>query len=186
MSAQPMNIVESHAAAHPRQMRAARCRRETPTPAPTTSMRVVCKRARRCAGASLLEVLVAVSLLASSLLGLAAAQLTALRDADAQARRAHASWMAASIAETMRVPALAAPMLERSRASIEKLVPGARIAFADGARDIGTIVVQWASTPSAQKRVHERVQSPATGPCAFAAHHAAVHCIMQPFVPGGA
>lgn len=152
------------------------------TPEPPMTMRVVGRRARRYTGASLLEVLVAVSLLATSLLGVAAGQLAALRDADAQARREHASWMVVSIAETMAVPELAATMLERSRASIEKRLPGARISLTDEASDIGTIIVHWARTPGVQ--VH--ASSAEAGPCGPAAQGEAAHCIAQPFAAGGA
>lgn len=156
--------------------------RKIRTPVPPATTRAARASARRCAGASLLEVLVAVSLLAVSVLGLAAAQLAALRDGGAQARREQASWMAASIAETMGMPAWAAPMLARSRASIETVLPGARLSFADGANGIGTIIVHWGRT----QEVQQGAQRPEAGPCGIAPGSGRVHCIVQPFAASGA
>lgn len=170
------------AAAQRHRVCAERCFPTIGTPGSSMAKRAVGASARRCAGASLLEVLVAVSLLAVSLLGLAAVQLAALRDGEAQARHDEASWMAASIAETMRMPEWAAPMLERSRASIEQVLPGARISLVDEASDIGMIIVHWPRSAGGQ----ERVQSPDEGPCGPAADRGAVHCIAQPFAVGGA
>jgi hypothetical protein len=158
------------------------CLRNIRTLVPPLATRAVRANARRCAGASLLEALVAVSLLAVSLLGLAAAQLAALRDGGAQARREQASWMAASIAETMRMPAWAAPMLARSRASIETELPGARLSFGDEAAGIGTIIVHWGRAQDAQ----QGAQRPEAGPCGLTPESGRVHCIVQPFAAGGA
>lgn len=139
-------------------------------------------RAHRCAGASLLEVLVAVSLLGVSLLGLAAVQVAALRDTDALAMREQAFWMAASVAEAMRVPELAAPVLARLRVSSPAALPGARISLADETSDVGAAIVHWARAPGER----ERAQSPDAGPCLAAQAGEPVRCIALPFASGGA
>lgn len=139
-------------------------------------------RARRCAGASLLEVLVAVSLLGVSLLGLAGVQLAALRDTDALAVREQAFWMAASVAEAMRAPESAVPALARLRVSSTAVLPGARISLADETGDVGTAMVHWVRSPGE----FERAQSADAEPCLAAPASGLVHCIALPFASSGA
>ena len=138
----------------------------------------------RCAGASLLEVLVAVSLLATSLLGMAAAQIAAVRDADTRSMREHASWEVASIAEAMRVPESSAPVLARARASIHAAIPNARISFADEASDVGTIMIHWARIPGMQASSELSNEES----CGFVLAHGPADCVAWPFAgfAGGA
>lgn len=135
---------------------------------------------RGCAGASLLEVLVAVSLLAVSLLGVAAAQIAALRDANAQTNRVRASWVAASIAEAMQAPEWASFVLTRSRAYAAAALPGARISIVDEADDVGAVAVRWTSAPS----MLEQWRPSAGGACAVADGRAPANCIALPFASG--
>lgn len=139
-------------------------------------------RVRRCAGASLPEVLVAVSLLGVSLLGLAAVQLAALRDTDTLAMRQQAFWIAASVAEAMRAPESAVPVLARLRASGAAALPGARLSLTDETGDVGAAIVHWARSPGEP----ERAQSPDAEPCLAAPASEPVRCIALPFASGGA
>ncbi|WP_146014085.1 type IV pilus modification PilV family protein [Trinickia dabaoshanensis] len=129
---------------------------------------------RGCAGASLLEVLVAVSLLAVSLLGIAAAQLASLGDVETQTRRAHASWLAASTAETVRLRAGSSSLLEHSRARAQAVIPGGQVDVVDEAHEVGAVLVHWPG------RV-ELGRSGLRSPCAVGADPALTHCIALPF-----
>ena len=144
--------------------------------------RVNLVRVHRCAGASLLEVLVAVSLLGVSLLGLAAVQLAALRDTDVLAMREQAFWTAASVAEAMRVPESAVPVLARLRVWGTAALPGARISLADETGDVGAAIVHWARSPGES----ERAQSPDAEPCRAAPASEPVRCIALSFASGSA
>ena len=104
--------------------------------------------ARRCAGASLLEVLIAVALLAVSLLGVAAMQLAALGDERAQTNRARASWMAASMAEAMRLPERSSLVLAALRGYASVELPDAHISIVDDTAAVGAVAVRWASARS--------------------------------------
>jgi hypothetical protein len=129
-------------------------------------------------GSSLLEVLVALSLLATSMLGAAAVQLAALRGADEQARREHASWIAASVAEGMRSPQAASTMFERSQGRAESLLPGARMSIvAEHAPGVGMVAMQW---PRGTGAFGEE-QAPGHNACPFAERIARAHCIALPF-----
>lgn len=129
-------------------------------------------------GSSLLEVLVALSLLATSMLGAAAVQLAALRGADEQARREHASWIAASVAEGMRSPQAASTMFERSQGRAENLLPGARVSIvAEHAPGVGMVAMQWPRKAGA----FGEEQAPGRNACPFAERIAPAHCIALPF-----
>lgn len=59
-----------------------------------------------CGGSSLIEVMLAVALMAVTALGLIAGQLWSAREARAMAMREHAAWMADSVVEAMHVPSM--------------------------------------------------------------------------------
>jgi len=130
--------------------------------------------ARESIGASLLEVLVALSLLAVSLLGVAAAQLAALRDVDAQMRHAHTTWLTASIAEAMRLPEGPSTMFEHSRAQTAAVLAGGQVEIVDEARDVRAIVVRWLESAPPERL-------PAAGSCANGDGQALTRCVAFPF-----
>jgi Tfp pilus assembly protein PilV len=66
-----------------------------------------CNRASASSGSSLIEVMLAVALMAVTTLGLIAGQLWTAREARAMALREQAAWIADSVAEAMRTPASA-------------------------------------------------------------------------------
>ena len=129
------------------------------------------------AGSSLLEVLVSISLVAVCLLGVAAAQLAALRDADAQTNRARASWLAVSIVEAMRVPELSSLVLARSRADAAAALPGARISFVDEAGGLSAVAVRWALAPS----LSGPRPSASAGACPSTEGQGTTECLALPF-----
>ncbi len=142
-------------------------------------IRPVRARPSRFGGSSLLEVLVALSLLATSMLGAAAVQLASLRGADEQAYREHASWIAASVTEAMRLPEAASTMFAHSRERAATLLPGARVSVVEGAGSMGMIAVQWArglDAPGVD-------QAPGPNACPFAERIALAHCIALPIAP---
>ncbi|EIF28350.1 hypothetical protein BCh11DRAFT_03739 [Burkholderia sp. Ch1-1] len=61
-------------------------------------------RESTCGGSSLIEVMLAVALMAVTALGLIAGQLWTAREARAMAMREHAAWIADSVAEAMCAP----------------------------------------------------------------------------------
>lgn len=63
-------------------------------------------RSTRHRGSSLIEVMLAVALMAVTALGLIAGQLWTAREARAMAMREHAAWIADSVAEAMREPSV--------------------------------------------------------------------------------
>ncbi|MFL6643037.1 MAG: prepilin-type N-terminal cleavage/methylation domain-containing protein [Paraburkholderia fungorum] len=99
-------------------------------------------RSTRHRGSSLIEVMLAVALLAVTTLGLIAGQLWIAREARAMAMREHAAWIADAVAEAMREPAagdaairqwsaLAAALLPHGEASVrESGVSAARVTWA--------------------------------------------------------
>ncbi|CAB3803265.1 hypothetical protein LMG28690_05762 [Paraburkholderia caffeinilytica] len=62
------------------------------------------RRSTKHKGSSLIEVMLALALMAVSALGLIAGQLWTAREARAMAMREHAAWIADSVAEAMREP----------------------------------------------------------------------------------
>lgn len=133
---------------------------------------------RWCEGASLLEVLVALSLLAVSLVGLAATQLAAQRDADAQARHERAAWMTVSIAEAMRVPSRPSAVLARARALASAALPGAGVSIVDDTMGLRAVVVHWergAAGAFAQGRLSD------ADPCIRTQAHTPANCVALPF-----
>lgn len=141
-------------------------------------MKFVRSYERGGSGASLLEVLIALSLMATSILGAASAQLSALRHVQEQVHREHASWIAASIAEAMQLSAGVSNALARQRERAQTLLPGARITIADEANRIGAVAVEWASGPSGLSSAW----APGFGSCSMA-HSPTVRgqCIALPF-----
>jgi len=100
-------------------------------------------RSTRHRGSSLIEVMLAVALLAVTTLGLIAGQLWIAREARAMAMREHAAWIADAVAEAMREPAagdaairqwsaLAAALLPHCEASVRESggVSAARVTWA--------------------------------------------------------
>lgn len=134
-------------------------------------------------GSSLLEVLVALSLLATSILGAASAQLAALRGAKAQIDRERASWVAASVAEAMRSPDTLSHALMRISAHAAVRLPGNRITVDDEPPGAGVVIVRWAdvSGVSGVSGASAREQEPGLGTCPIAQGGTLARCVELPF-----
>ncbi|TAM55081.1 MAG: hypothetical protein EPN57_03470 [Paraburkholderia sp.] len=133
--------------------------------------------ARCSTGASLLEVLIALSLVASAILGAAAAQLAALRGASSAAHREQAAWIAASVAETMAAGQGLSFRLAHMRERVGAVLPGARVAIVDEAGGLGAVVVHWPR----EVDLPEQGRAPRQGSCSSLDNSAASRCIALPF-----
>lgn len=128
----------------------------------------------------MVEVLVALSLLATAMLGAAAAQLEALRSAEGQAQREEASWIGASLAEAMHSSeAVVDPTVRAQTRAIARL-PGARVEVRDEADGVGAVLVHWTHRGIAS----DQAQAPALSPCPMGEEGALKRCLAFPFVSG--
>jgi hypothetical protein len=135
------------------------------------------------AGASLLEVLVALSLLATAMLGAAAAQLEALRRAEGDVQREQAAWIGASLAEAMHSPSSetaehAAYAGARAQARAIAHLPGARVEVQGDAEGVGAVIVHWAHRGIAS----DSWQALTGRRCPMGEEAALVRCLAFPFV----
>lgn len=80
-------------------------------------------RSARHRGSSLIEVMLAVALMAVTALGLIAGQLWTAREARAMAMREHAVWIADSVAEVMREPSAGDSAIRQLSARATVLLP---------------------------------------------------------------
>jgi len=134
------------------------------------------------AGASLLEVLVALSLLATAILGAAAAQLEALRRAEGDVQREQAAWIGASLAEAMHSSSsetaeqvASAGARAQSRAIAH--LPGARVEVQGDAEGVGAVIVHWA-----HRGIAPAPWQTLTGrPCPVGDEAALMRCVAFPF-----
>lgn len=135
---------------------------------------------RRQAGASLLEVLVALSLLATAMLGAAAAQIDALRNAELQVQREQAAWIGASLAEAMHAGDAATHVVTRAQAQANIRLPDARVQLLDAPGPSGAINVRWAHRGSR----FGREMAPAAEACPASDDTAIMHCLVFSFASG--
>lgn len=98
----------------------------------------------KCRGSSLIEVMLAVALMAVTALGLIAGQLWTAREARAMSMREHAAWIADSVAEAMCAPSTidAATRQWSARASV--LLPHGEASTGESA-GLAAALVTWAS-----------------------------------------
>ena len=80
-------------------------------------------RSTRHRGSSLMEVMLAVALMAVTALGLIAGQLWTAREARAMAMREHAAWIADSVVEAMREPSAVDSAIRQWSARATVLLP---------------------------------------------------------------
>lgn len=80
-------------------------------------------RSTRHRGSSLIEVMLAVALMAVTALGLIAGQLWTAREARAMAMREHAAWIADSVVEAMREPSAGDSAIRQWSARATVLLP---------------------------------------------------------------
>ncbi|MPW04436.1 hypothetical protein GCT19_02025 [Paraburkholderia sp. CNPSo 3155] len=101
-------------------------------------------RASACGGSSLIEVMLAVALVAVSALGLIAAQVWAAREARAMSLRESAAWIADSIAEATRTPSAGDAAVNQWNAWASVLLPHGDASIG-GSGAVAAARVTWAS-----------------------------------------
>jgi Tfp pilus assembly protein PilV len=99
------------------------------------------------AGSSLIEVMLAVAFMAVTALGLIAGQLWTAREARAMAMREQAAWIADSIAEAVRAPALADAATRQWNARAATLLPHGQSSVEVGA-GVAVARVTWQAVRS--------------------------------------
>jgi Tfp pilus assembly protein PilV len=97
-----------------------------------------------CHGSSLIEVMLAVALMAVTALGLIAGQLWTAREARAMSMREHASWIADSVAEAMCAPATSDAATRKLSARANALLPQGEVSVSASA-DVSAALVTWAA-----------------------------------------
>ncbi|TDY25334.1 hypothetical protein B0G81_5795 [Paraburkholderia sp. BL6665CI2N2] len=98
----------------------------------------------RWVGSSLIEVMLAVALIAVTALGLIAGQLWTAREARAMSLREHAAWIADSVAEAMCAPTSGDSATRQWSARAAKLLPHGE-ASVSGIGGVSAARVTWAS-----------------------------------------
>ncbi|MGF6570600.1 Tfp pilus assembly protein PilV [Paraburkholderia sp. GAS333] len=101
-------------------------------------------RASKSTGSSLIEVMLAVALMAVTALGVIAGQLWTAREARAMAMREQAAWIADSVAEAMRTPALADSATRQWSSQATTLLPHGEASSGDSA-GVAIARVTWTS-----------------------------------------
>lgn len=101
-------------------------------------------RAWVCGGSSLIEVMLAVALVAVSALGLIAAQVWTARETRALALRENAAWMADSLAEAMRTPSMGDAALNQWSARASLLLPHGEASIGESGA-VAMARVTWAA-----------------------------------------
>jgi Tfp pilus assembly protein PilV len=101
-------------------------------------------QATRRSGSSLIEVMLAVALMAVTALGLVAGQLWTAREARAMAMREHATWIADSVAEAMYSSAGGESAIRQWNARAATLLPHGEASVGDSG-GVSAARVTWAA-----------------------------------------
>jgi Tfp pilus assembly protein PilV len=104
-------------------------------------------RGSTSSGSSLIEVMLAVALMAVTALGLIAGQLWTAREARAMALREQAAWIADSVAEAMRSPASADAAARQWNSRATALLPNGEASSSNSA-GVAVARVTWTSIPN--------------------------------------
>jgi Tfp pilus assembly protein PilV len=110
----------------------------------TSPIALVHNSASKSVGSSLIEVMLAVALMAVTALGLIAGQLWSAREARAMTMREHAAWIADSVAEAARTPATLEAAIRRWNVSATTLLPHGEASVGESA-GVATARVTWTS-----------------------------------------
>jgi Tfp pilus assembly protein PilV len=129
------------------------------------------------AGSSLIEVMLAVAFMAVTALGLIAGQLWTAREARAMAMREQAAWIADSVAEAVRTPALADAATRQWNARAATLLPHGQSSVEVGA-GVAVARVTWQAVRSmpANGEVIDKPES-----CGSADIPAGISCVALAF-----
>lgn len=101
-------------------------------------------RGVKCGGSTLIEVMLAVALMAITALGLIAGQLWTAREARAMALREHAAWIADSVAEAMYTPATGDSAIRQWDARASAVLPHGQASVSESG-GVSSARVTWAS-----------------------------------------
>ena len=100
--------------------------------------------ASACAGSTLIEVMLAVALMAVTALGLIAGQLWTAREARAMSMREHAAWIADSVAEAMCSPSAGESAIRQWSARATAVLPHGEASVRDNG-GVSAARVTWAA-----------------------------------------
>ncbi|CAB3783418.1 hypothetical protein LMG27177_01488 [Paraburkholderia fynbosensis] len=100
--------------------------------------------AATCRGSSLIEVMLAVALIAVTALGLIAGQLWTAREARAMSMREHAAWIADSVAEAACTPSTTDAATQQWSARANVLLPHGEASIGESA-GVSAALVTWAA-----------------------------------------
>ncbi|WP_408144238.1 type IV pilus modification PilV family protein [Paraburkholderia strydomiana] len=100
--------------------------------------------AATCRGSSLIEVMLAVALIAVTALGLIAGQLWTAREARAMSMREHAAWIADSVAEAAYAPSTMDAATRQWSARANMLLPHGEASVGESA-GVSAALVTWAA-----------------------------------------
>jgi Tfp pilus assembly protein PilV len=131
-----------------------------------------------CGGSSLIEVMLAVALIAVSALGLIAAQVWTAREARAMTLRESAAWMADSVAEAMSTPSMGDAALNQWSALASVLLPHGEASIGESGA-VATARVTWASVRDRPAAIDVIDQSE---PCGGVDAPAGSSCVALAFV----
>jgi Tfp pilus assembly protein PilV len=128
-------------------------------------------------GGSLLELLIALSIVAVTMAGAVASQLLAVRIERSTAQRERALLIAISVAESMRSRVYGASALPRWRAHAATVLPQGEILVVDRSPDVALAVVRWA-----EPRAANWTSLSARNACPGESARADLACAAIPFV----
>ncbi|HEY3598606.1 MAG TPA: hypothetical protein VGL08_13970 [Paraburkholderia sp.] len=143
-------------------------------------------------GESLIEVMLAVALMAITALGLVAAQLWTMRDARATALRERAAFVADAVVEAMQGPSQSAVGVAQWKARAASLLPQGEASVSSAGEGVSIARVMWATvanrTAVAGGTVVANEPGPRTGdvidlpaPCGDIAVPASAGCVVLAF-----
>jgi Tfp pilus assembly protein PilV len=128
-------------------------------------------------GGSLLEVLIALVLVALTMVGAVSSQLHAATVERATGERERALTIAVSVAAAMRDRLSGSHALARWQVHAAAALPGAEVSVVDRAPDVALVVVRWAA-----QRSEGRALLPARDGCEAESATADLACVAVPFV----
>ena len=131
-----------------------------------------------CGGSSLIEVMLAVALIAVTALGLIAAQVWIAREARAMTLRENAAWLADSIAEAASTSSMSDAALNQWSARASALLPRGEASIGESGA-VATVRVTWASVQD-RPAAGDLIDKPA--PCGDVDAPAGSSCVALAFV----
>lgn len=130
-------------------------------------------------GSSLIEVMLAVAVMAVTALGLIAGQLWMAREARAMSMREHAAWIADSVAEAVSAPSANDAALNAWRSRAATLLPGGD-ASVIGIGGVSAARVTWTAPRNAPHAADDVIDKPE--PCGGVDAPVGFSCVALAFV----